>query len=62
MINEEKMDKIGKLLLIITNISRKNKINPEFALTNAAETYINRFEYFENADNADGFVNEDTQS
>ena len=56
------MDKIGNLLLIITNISRKNKINPEFALTNAAETYINRFEYFENADNADGFVNEDTQS
>lgn len=62
LINEEKMDKIGNLLLIITNISRKNKINPEFALTNAAETYINRFEYFKNADNADGIVNEDTQS
>lgn len=61
MINEEKMDKIGNLLLIITNISRKNKINPEFALTNASETYINRFEYIENTDKNDGIVNEDTQ-
>lgn len=61
MLNEEKMDKIGNLLLIITNISRKNKINPEFALTNASETYINRFEYIENTDKNDGIVNEDTQ-
>lgn len=61
MINEEKMDKIGNLFLIITNISRKNKINPEFALTNASETYINRFEYIENTDKNDGIVNEDTQ-
>ena len=44
----EKMDKIGKILLLITNISRKNKINPEFALTNAVETYINKFECIEN--------------
>ncbi len=61
MLNEANMDKIGNLLLIITNISRKNKINPEFALTNASETYINRFEYIENTDKNDGIVNEDTQ-
>jgi tetrapyrrole methylase family protein/MazG family protein len=45
----EKLDKIGKILLLVANISRKNEINPEFALTNALETYINRFEYVENA-------------
>lgn len=45
---EDKMGKIGKILLLITNISRKNKINPEFALTNAVETYINKFECIEN--------------
>ena len=50
MSEEEKMDKIGKILFLITNISRKNEINPEFALTNAVETYINRFECIENAD------------
>jgi tetrapyrrole methylase family protein/MazG family protein len=42
--NEAKMDKIGKILLLIANISRKNEINPEFALTNALETYINKLE------------------
>jgi tetrapyrrole methylase family protein/MazG family protein len=41
---ESKMDNIGKILLLIANISRKNEINPEFALTNALETYINKFE------------------
>lgn len=58
----EKMDKIGKILLLITNISRKNKINPEFALTNAVETYINRFECIENTDLHPVQKNEDTQS
>lgn len=43
-----KMDKIGRILLVIANISRKNEINPEFALTNAVETYINKFECAEN--------------
>lgn len=42
---QAKMEKIGKILLLITNISRKNEINPEFALTNALETYINKFGY-----------------
>lgn len=58
----EKMDKIGKILLLITNISRKNKINPEFALTNAVETYINRFECIENTSLHPVQENEDTQS
>lgn len=59
--NQDKMDKIGKILLIITNISRKNEINSEFALTNALETYINKFEYVESNGEAGG-KNEDTHA
>jgi len=38
---------IGELLLLIVNISIFLKINPEFALTNATEKFINRFENIE---------------
>lgn len=60
-VNLQKMDKIGKILLIIANISRKNKINPEFALTNALETYINKFECVE-SNGKSGEENEDTHA
>lgn len=43
------MEEYGDLLFAATNISRFLKINPEFALTNATEKFINRFEYIENA-------------
>lgn len=59
--NQVKLDKIGKILLIITNISRKNEINPEFALTNALETYINKFENIE-SNGEEGGKNEDTHA
>ncbi len=35
---------IGEILLLIVNISKILKINPEFALTNATEKFINKFE------------------
>ncbi len=38
---------IGELLLLTVNISVFLKINPEFALTNATEKFINRFENIE---------------
>ena len=41
------LDKYGELLLTIADISRILKINPELALTNAIETYINKFEHFD---------------
>lgn len=47
--NSRQMEQIGNLLFSVVNISRILKINPEFALTNAAEKFINRFEYIENA-------------
>lgn len=43
------MEEYGDLLFAATNISRFLKINPEFALTNATEKFINRFEYIESA-------------
>lgn len=46
--DEEKMEEYGDLLFSIVNISRFLKINPEFALTNSLEKFINRFEYIEN--------------
>lgn len=46
--NEQLMEKNGELLLFVANISRILKLNPEFALTNATEKFINRFEYVEN--------------
>jgi tetrapyrrole methylase family protein/MazG family protein len=57
----EKMDNIGKILLVIANISSKIKINPEFALTNAVETVINRLEYIEDTSSTLLDTNEDTQ-
>ncbi len=42
--------KIGEILLRIVRISSFFKVNCEFALTNAVETYINNFESIENAD------------
>ncbi len=41
------MEKCGEMLLLAVNISRILKLNPEFALTNATEKFINRFEYVE---------------
>jgi tetrapyrrole methylase family protein/MazG family protein len=61
MTNEAKMDNIGKILLVIANISSKIKINPEFALTNAVETVINRLEYVENTNDILLVSDEDTQ-
>jgi tetrapyrrole methylase family protein/MazG family protein len=61
MTETDKMDNIGKILLAIANICAKIKINPEFALTNAVETVINKLEYVENTDDALLDTNEDTQ-
>jgi tetrapyrrole methylase family protein/MazG family protein len=47
--NSKKMDNYGDFLLKSANISRFLKINPELALTNALETYINKFKNFESA-------------
>ncbi|NLK97591.1 nucleoside triphosphate pyrophosphohydrolase [Defluviitalea saccharophila] len=46
--NEHIMEEYGDLLFSIVNIARFLKINPEFALTNTIEKFINRFEYVEN--------------
>jgi tetrapyrrole methylase family protein/MazG family protein len=43
----EKMEKMGLILLQISDISRKLQINTEFALTKAVKTYINKFEHIE---------------
>ncbi|WP_058486508.1 nucleoside triphosphate pyrophosphohydrolase [Defluviitalea phaphyphila] len=45
---EQIMEEYGDLLFSMINIARFFKINPEFALTNAIEKFINRFEYVEN--------------
>ncbi|MDR2902925.1 MAG: nucleoside triphosphate pyrophosphohydrolase [Clostridiales bacterium] len=45
----EKADRYGDFLLKSAHISCFLKINPELALTNALETYINKFEDFESA-------------
>jgi len=42
------MEEYGDLLFSIVNFARFLKINPEFALTNTTEKFINRFEYVEN--------------
>ena len=39
---------IGKFLLETVKFSRKNQINPEFALTSSTETFINMFKSREN--------------
>ena len=44
-INEE----LGDLLFSIVNLSYFLEINPEFALTNTTEKFINRFRYIENS-------------
>ena len=41
-------EEFGDILFSFVNIARFLKINPEFALTNAVEKFINRFEYVEN--------------
>ena len=41
------MENYGKILFEITYLSAIMQINPEFALTNAVETYINKLEDFE---------------
>lgn len=41
------LDEFGDILFSLVNISRFLNINPEFALTNATEKFINRFEYIE---------------
>ena len=46
-------EEIGDLLFQITNISRFFQINPENALTNATEKFINRFEGIEELAMAD---------
>lgn len=48
-ISEQILDEFGDVLFSLVNISRFLNINPEFALTNAVEKFINRFEYIENA-------------
>ncbi len=47
---EQKMEIIGEVLWKTVNISRNLKINADFALTNAVETFINRFEDIEKLD------------
>lgn len=57
--DSKKMEEFGDLLFSAVNISRFLKLNPEFALTNAIEKFINRFEYIENALSAKGIDLED---
>lgn len=45
--NDEIEEEFGDLLFTMVNLSRFFKINPEFALTNAIEKFINRFRYIE---------------
>lgn len=47
-INTQIEEEYGDVLFSIVNIARFLKINPEFALTNTIEKFINRFEYIEN--------------
>lgn len=44
----EILEEYGDYLFSIVNFARFLKINPEFALTNTTEKFINRFEYVEN--------------
>jgi len=47
--NPQFVEKYGRTLLDLGYISAILQINPEFALTNAVETYINKFEDIERA-------------
>ncbi|MEG0153034.1 MAG: MazG family protein, partial [Cellulosilyticaceae bacterium] len=49
-INEE----MGDVLFSVVNLSYFLEINPEFALTNTTEKFINRFRYIENSAFAKG--------
>lgn len=42
-------EKIGDIILKMTNISRKMQINTEFSLTKSIEKFINKFEYIESS-------------
>ena len=46
--NEEISELYGRFLLSAVKLSRKIQINAEFSLTNAIETFINKFEHREN--------------
>ena len=52
----------GNLSFALAAISRFLEINAEFALTNATETYINRFERYENMPDSAGKVLEQMDS
>lgn len=45
---DEIIEEFGDILFSAVNLSRFFHINPEFALTNAVEKFINRFRYIEN--------------
>jgi len=55
------IDEFGDVLFSLVNISRFLNINPEFALTNAVEKFINRFEYIEIQANKQNLNLEDTK-
>ena len=48
--NKQKMNaELGDVLFSMVNLSYFLEINPEFALTNTTEKFINRFRYIENS-------------
>ncbi|MFQ9696034.1 MAG: nucleoside triphosphate pyrophosphohydrolase [Zhenhengia sp.] len=48
--NKQKMNaELGDVLFSVVNLSYFLEINPEFALTNTTEKFINRFRYIENS-------------
>ncbi|MGL4791050.1 MAG: MazG nucleotide pyrophosphohydrolase domain-containing protein, partial [Anaerotignaceae bacterium] len=47
--NDTIFEEFGDILFSAVNISRFLGINPEFALTNSSEKFINRFRYIESA-------------
>ena len=42
-------EKVGDIILKMTNISRKMQLNTEFSLTKSIEQFINKFEYIESS-------------
>ena len=42
-------EKVGDIILKMTNISRKMQLNTEFSLTKSIEKFINKFEYIESS-------------
>ncbi len=54
---EELHQEIGDLLFSIVNLSYFLEINPEFALTNSTEKFINRFRYIEKSGFAQNSLN-----